>query len=153
MSMNPGKLKGARYMQIEHFILKPGHDAEWDELVKMVKAGYAKGIPEASWTMFRQLYGADGNGYIVTIPLQSLEEEDHHLAGNKQFVDAMGSDGMKRLDELSAACVQSEQTNLFHFSPKMSAPPEAWIQEEPDYWKPKTATPGRRSPATKQPQQ
>lgn len=153
MSMNSGNLVGARYMEITVFQIKPGHAAEWEALVKMVKEGYAKGIPEASWTMFRELYGSPGEGYIVVEPLKSLAEEDQHLAGSKQFSDAMGAEGMKKLEQMEASCVEMEQTNLFRFSPKMSIPPEEWIQAEPDYWKPKTPTPARKSAPAAQPQQ
>jgi hypothetical protein len=150
MSMHPGSIVGARYMEITVYQIKPGHEAEWAALVKLVKEGYAKGIPAASWTMFRELFGSPGGSYIVLQPLKSLAEEDHHLAGGEQFVAAMGAEGMKKLDQMEASCVESEQTNLFHFSPKMSVPPEAWIEAEPDYWKPKTAATARKTQAKPQ---
>ena len=34
----------------------------------------------------------------------------------------MGENGMKKLEELSASCIESDQTNLFQFNPKMSYP-------------------------------
>ena len=49
----------------------------------------------------------------------------------------MGPDGLKRLDELAALCIDSEQTNLFEIDPKMSYPPDAFVKADPDFWKPK----------------
>jgi len=138
MSLNENGLHGDRYMEIEQFKIKPGHTAQWEELVKLVKEGYEKGIPDASWDTFEQVFGPAGNGYIVIVKLKSLAEVDEHHAGGKAFVDALGKEGMKKLDELTAACVESQETNLFAFSPKMSSPQEAWVKDEPDYWKPKT---------------
>ena len=44
---------------------------------------------------------------------------------------------MKKAEELEAACVESVRSNLFHFSPKMSYPPAAWVKEDPAFWAPK----------------
>jgi hypothetical protein len=134
LSMNQHDLKGDRYMQISQYFVKPGHVAEWEELVKLVKQGYAKGVPEASWTIFEQRYGPSGNAYIVVTPMKSLSEVDGMLGSGKAFADAMGESGMKKMGQLEAACVESWQMNLFTFSPKMSNPPEQWVKDEPDYW-------------------
>jgi hypothetical protein len=147
MSLNTGNLVGMRYMEIEQFKIKPGRGAEWEEVVKMVMDGYKKGVPEASWVMFEQVFGTAGNAYVVLVPLKSLADVDAHHAAGKGFADAMGKDGMKKLDELEASCVEEEQTNLFHFSPAMSYVPESWVKAEPDYWKPKTVAPAKKAEA------
>jgi hypothetical protein len=137
LSLNSGNLVGARYMDITQFIVRPGHAHEWNELVKMVIAGYKKGVPDANWTTFEQQYGMDGSSYLVISPLKSLTEIDQHMTSDKGFVDAMGAEGMKKFEALEASCVESERSNLFQISPKMSYPPESWIATEPDFWKPK----------------
>ncbi len=139
MSMNSHNLVGDRYMQISQYMVKPGHVAEWEKLVKMVKEGYAKGIPDAAWDMFEERYGANGNAYIVITPLKTLGEVDGMLGSGKAFMNAMGEEGMKKMGELEAECVASWQMNLFAFNPRMSNPPESFVKAEPDYWKVKTA--------------
>jgi hypothetical protein len=57
----------------------------------------------------------------------------------------MGPDGMKKLSELSAACIESSQTNLFQFNPKMSYPPEEWIKADPGFWKPTMAAAAKKT--------
>jgi len=148
MSYNAGNLKGKRYMEISQYFIKPGKGEEWEELVKLVKAAYMKGVPSASWSMYEEAYGTGGHAYLVLWPLSSMSDIDKNFASDKDFVAAMGKDGMKKLAELEAECVESTQTNLFSFSPKMSSPPQAWIDAEPDYWKaPKAAV--AKAPATK----
>ena len=53
----------------------------------------------------------------------------------KQFVDAMGEDGMKKLVELESAAVEFTQTNLFQFSPAMSYPRDEWVKADPEFWR------------------
>ena len=68
--------------------------------------------------------------------MRSLAEVDESLGDSKKFEATLGPDGMKKLSELSAACIESSQTNLFQFNPKMSYPMEEWIKADPGFWKP-----------------
>jgi hypothetical protein len=128
-----------RYFEISRFKVKAGHTKEWNDLVKMYKSGYEK-IPNAKWAVFESMYGDQNGGlYLVFNPMRSLAEVDASLGDSKKFESAMGPDGMKKLSELSAACIESSQTNLFQFNPKMSYPPEEWIKADPEFWKPTMA--------------
>jgi hypothetical protein len=147
LSLNTGNLIGARYMEIRQFVVRPGHAQAWEELVKLVMAGYKKGVPEANWATFEEQYGPGGHGFLVITRLKSLADADQMLGSDEGFVKAMGEDGMKRLAELEASCIESRQTNLFQINPKMSYPPEAWVKAEPDFWKPKAAVVATKSPA------
>jgi hypothetical protein len=140
LSFNMGNLQGDRYMEITQFVVRPGHMREWQELVKLVTEGYKKGMPDANWVTFSQLYGPNSNAFLVISKLKSMAEADQHLGSQKQFMDAIGEEGMKKIDNLEAACVESEQTNLFTFDPKISYPPDAWTKAEPEFWKQPTAT-------------
>jgi hypothetical protein len=147
MSMNTHNLTGARYMQIEQFKLKPGHEAEWEETVKLVMDAYKKGIPEASWVMYEQVYGTGGSAFVVIESLKSMGEIDEHFADGKKFMEAMGKDGMQRLEKLSAECMESQQTNLFAINPRMSRVPDEWKKAEPDFWSPKAMAPAKKMEA------
>jgi hypothetical protein len=128
-----------RYFEISLFHVKPGHRAEWMEIVKLVKSAYDK-IPDAHWATYELAYGPQENStYIVFSALKSASEIDHEFAEDKDFVAAMGEDGMKKLAELEASAMEPGQTNLFAFSPSMSYVSEDWIKADPDFWKPKKA--------------
>ena len=144
MSKNSGNLLGVRYFELELFKIKPGHDADWDAIVKLVKDAYTKGVPSSTWTMYEQVYGTQGTEFLVITPLKTLADIDANFLNDKKFMEAMGKDGMKKLEDLSAAAIAENQTNLFHFSPKMSVPPPSWIAAEPDYWTPKPPAPARK---------
>jgi hypothetical protein len=69
--------------------------------------------------------------------MATLGEIDGQLMANKQFMATMGVEGMKRLESLTAASIESSDDNLFVISPKMSYAPEEWIKSDPKFWKPK----------------
>jgi hypothetical protein len=134
LSLNQGFRVGTRYEEITQFVVRPGHHQEWDELVKMVIDGYKKGVPGAHWGTYEEAYGTTGGVYLVITTIKAATELDAEEAQDKQFVEAMGTEGMKKMQELEAACVESRQTNLYVIDPKMSYPPEAWVKAEPDFW-------------------
>ncbi len=143
LSLHTGDVVHSRYFEISSYKVKPGHRAEFLELVKLYLKGYAN-IPTANWATFESYYGEDNGGvYIAISKMTSLSEDDASMNDDKKFADAMGADGMKKVRELTAASVDSEQTNLFAFNPKMSYPDPEWIKADP-FWK---VAPAPKKPA------
>lgn len=152
MSLRPRPdLGAARYMEISSYHVRPGHNKEWTEAVKLVKAAYEKGVPESHWGMFEQAYGGDGGTYLVMTSHKSLAEVDKGILDDKQFVATMGEDGMKKLSELVASCVENSQHQLFAINPHMSYVSEEWIKSSPDFWNVKPATKAAAAPKKDKP--
>jgi hypothetical protein len=138
-----------RYFEISVFHVKQGHGRDWDEAVRMVKAAYAKGMPNVQWAMYQAAYGAPEGTYLVITPRKSAAEIDEDFANDPKFAEALGKDGMKKLDEISAAAIESVETNLFAFNPRMSYVSEDYVKADPEFWKPKPLgmTPGMKKKA------
>jgi hypothetical protein len=134
----PVDIAHMRYFEIYVYRVRPGHRGEWNDLVKLVKAAYEK-IPDAHWATFESRYGQENNTYVVIVPMKSAAEVDQGMGQDKQFVENMGEDGMKKLSELESAAVDITQSNLFQFAPAMSYPPDAWVKADPEFWKAKPA--------------
>lgn len=128
-----------RYFEISVYHTRPGHRKEWDEGVKMVKAAYEKALPDTHWAAYEGLFGVPEGTFIFFTPMKSASQIDHDMAQDKQFVAAMGEDGMKKLQELSAASIESSETQIFAFSPHMSYVGDDWVKADPDFWKAKAA--------------
>ncbi len=133
----------SRYFEIGRFVIRPGHEGEWAEIMKLVKGAYDK-IPDAHWAMYSEVYGLTNSTYLYFIPMKSGAEMDRELTQGKEFVAAMGADGMKKLSELETTAVEENQTHLFAFNPRMSYPRDEWIKADPDFWKPKAAAAGKK---------
>jgi hypothetical protein len=141
MSLRPRPdLSQMRYLEVTVFHVRPGKDKEWGDVVKLAKGGYEQAVPGAHWGMFEEVYGGDGGTYLLFSSHKSLAEIDRGFAEGKQFEAAMGEEGMKKLNELFAACVESSQQQLFAFNPHMSYVQEEWIKADPEFWKPKAVS-------------
>jgi hypothetical protein len=146
LSLHTGDIIHDRYFEISQYHVKPGHRADFIALVKLYQEGYAK-FPNANWAAFESYYGEDNGGlYLAISKMASLAEDDASMNDDKKFADAMGPEKMKQVRDLTALSIESEQTNLFEFNPKMSYPPDEWIKADP-FWKPKAAAPAAKKPA------
>jgi hypothetical protein len=147
----PVDIAHMRYFEVSLYRVRPGHRGEWNNLVKLVKAAYET-MPDVHWAMYEAMFGQEDPTYVVIIPRKSAAEIDHDMMQDKQFVSAMGADGMKKLSELESAAVEFTQTNLFQFSPAMSYPMDEWVKADPEFWKaktPKGAVKAEEKPAAK----
>jgi len=138
-----------RYFEISRFHVKQGHDKDWEALVKMYQTGFEK-ISDVHWATYQVQYGQEDGTYIIFNPMKTAAEIDRDEANFMKFSAAMGEDGMKKLAELTAATVDSSETNLFIFNPRMSYASEDWIKADPEFWKPKakaTAAKPAKKPA------
>jgi len=62
-----------RYFEIARYQVKPGHDKDWDDGMKMVLAAYEK-IPGTHWACYSAVYGSPNTSYIFFTPLKSAAE-------------------------------------------------------------------------------
>jgi hypothetical protein len=137
-----------RYFEISVYRIKPGHHKEWDDGVKMVLAAYQKADPDAHWACYESVYGMPEDTYVFITARQSASEIDRGFAHNNDFMTAMGEEGMKKLEGIAAAAIESSESNLFMLNPHMSYVPEEWSKADPDFWKPKPAAAAKK-PAEK----
>ncbi|HTA78174.1 MAG TPA: hypothetical protein VK720_01450 [Terracidiphilus sp.] len=135
MSLHAGvAIEHMRYFEISQFHIKPGHRHEWEELAKLYKSGFEK-TPEVHWAAYESIYGENNGGlWAVINPMRSLDEVDKGMAQDKQLEAALGEAGMKRLVELSSACIESSQTNVFVVNTKNSYSSEEWVKAAPEVW-------------------
>jgi len=137
-----------RYFEISRIHVKQGHDKDWEALAKMYISGFDK-IAETHWAVYQGQYGLEDGTYIIFTQMKSAAEIDREASDWMKFTSAMGEDGMKKLNELTAATIDSSETNLFAFNPRMSYVSEDWIKADPEFWKPKPAAAAAAKPAKK----
>lgn len=144
---------GTRYLEVEQITVKPGHRMQFEQLAKMFTENYKKSDPDAHWTAYQMVFGntpaTPGPVYLILSSHKSLGEIDTAMMNSRRFAESMGEDGMKKMAELEADCLQGQLVNIFLVNPKMSTPPEAMAKAEPGFWNVKPA--GATMAAAKKP--
>ncbi len=139
----------ARYMEVEVFQVRPGHEAEFREAAKMVKAAHDKAGDGAHWAMFEIAFGGESGTFVALSGDNSMADIDNNFASGKKFADTMGEDGMKKLDHLTAEAIETWHNELFSVNPKQSYVNPDWIKAD-SFWNPKpAAAPKPAAPAEK----
>lgn len=153
LSYHPhGDIAHARYFEISLFHVKPGHRHDWHELTKMVKDANEKAGTSAHWATYEVAYGAADGTYLILSGDKSLADIDQGYAESKKFAEAMGGpEGMAKLDQLYGETVDHSESQLFSINPKQSYASDAWIQDDPEFWKPKVTAPAAKSAAAAKP--
>jgi hypothetical protein len=144
LSLNPATdLAHDRYFEIGVYHVKPGHDEDWGAIMKLVKDAYAK-LPDVQWAMYERAYGGSEGYFIYITPLKSAAEIDRNFANGPKFVEAIGKEGMHKLNELMSASVDQAEINLFALNPSISYVGPEMIKADPTFWKPAPAGEPRR---------
>jgi hypothetical protein len=125
-----------RYMQITRVTVRPGHQGEWEEYLKMLRSNLDKAEPGRHIALYQSAYGWENGGiWLLITPMKSLSEVDEADASAAKFREAMGDTNMKRYRELAAAAVESSQRNLYAFDPAMSYASDETVSGDPTFWK------------------
>lgn len=133
----PVKIEDMRYFEISIFKVKPGHQKDWSDLVKVYQKA-SEGKQGVHWVTYEKMYGTEsGSRFIVVTPMKSLAEVDQEILNDKNIMGSMSADDLKKLGELNAVTLESVESHLFAISPKMSYPPDKWVQSDPAFWAPK----------------
>lgn len=135
LSLRPGAdLPHTRYFDVTIFRVKPGHEKDWDTVVKMYRDGYEK-IPDSHWDMFEKMYGTDSAGTFVLItPMKSLTEVDEGMANDKKLADAVGPEQMQKMQSLAFATADVVESHLLAINPKMSYVGDDIEKGDPSFW-------------------
>lgn len=134
LSLRPGAdLPHMRYFEITRFQVRPGHDKDFERLAKMAMGAWDK-TPDVQWATYEIAYGAADGTFAIFTPRKSGAELDHAFAEGKDFETAMGEENMKQFRELWAITIESSESNLFAFNPRMSYMGEEFTKADPDFW-------------------
>lgn len=146
LSLRPALNIGSyRYINVVIIRIRPGTQSKFVDARKMIKAAHEKAGLKDYYSVFELQSGMVGPAYMIFIPMKSLKEVDESagLHTSAAYREALGGEeGSQKLAELTAASINSNESILLEFSPKMSNPPDNYTKGgNAEYWTPKPAAP------------
>lgn len=135
-----------RYFNVITFRVRPGHDMQFADAVKLIRGAYEKAKVDRHWAIYSVVSGAPAGTYLVFLPMKSLKEMDPNAEMQKALAAAMGDDGEKQLDKIASDAYISMESTIYAFSPRMSYVPKEWEDADAAYWRPKPATVAKAAP-------
>ena len=128
-----------RYFRLLTFRVRPGHDSDFQDAVKIVRSAYEKAKIDMPWAVYQISGGMPGPTFMLLIPMKSMSEIDAAIARAGAVREAEGPENEKALAKLASDGYASVETNIFAFSPAMSYPSKEFVARNPEFWTPKPA--------------
>lgn len=132
----PADLAASRYFSVTRITVRPGHNAEYEEMRRILKTAHETAKLKDSFTLWRAAAGAPVGTYYQFVARKSLAEIDEGPAIHGAAYQAAlgGAEGQKKLDAMAASAIISSQVDLFAFAPQQSQPPAEWLKADPGFW-------------------
>ncbi len=127
----------ARWLRTITIHVRPGQAANFEALVKEVKAAFDKTSPPVTVLVSQAVAGQEGTVFYVTTLQNSLGGFDAIPALPKM----LGEEGYARFLKANAEAISDTETAINHFLPELSNAPAPVAAAAPDFWIPKAAKP------------
>jgi len=134
---SPVDVAKMRYFRIITFRVRPGHDNDFVDSVKIVKSAYEKAKVDLPWAVYQISGGMPGPTFMILLPMKSMSEIDASIARAGTIREAEGPENEKALAKLASDGYATVETNVFAFSPAMSYPSKEFVARDPEFWTPK----------------
>lgn len=137
----------ARFLRTTIVHVKAGHQLEFEELVKTVKAAAEKANPPQMNYVSVSVAGPGGGVYYITSLQKSIGDFDKVIP----LPQLLGADGFRSFQTAVAEHVEHAEVVINRFLPELSNAPEEVASVAPDFWHPKpaAAATARKKPAAK----
>lgn len=134
-------LAKCRHMGVTVLRIKYGQDADLVQLARLIVDGYDKSGSDQPVLAYQEILGGPSGTYLLFSPMDSLARMDSGPARMAAARQAMGDRNRQRFDALSPEVVQSSESLLFAFEPRMSYVSKEFAAGDPDFWTPKPTEP------------
>ena len=137
----PADLAASRYFTVTRVSVRPGHDAEYEESRKLIKAAHESAKLTDKYSVWQATAGAPTGTFFVFVARKSLSEIDEGatIHGDAYRAALGGPEAQKKLAANAAAAIISSQMDHFAFAPQQSMAPAEWVTADPGFWKHKPA--------------
>jgi hypothetical protein len=137
----------SRYLSIETFRVRLGHDADFAAGSKLFQSGFQKMKSERPYVMYQVVMGAPEGTYLLFTTMKSLKEVDDDFASQGALMQAIGDENMRNLMKSTGDVFVSMETNIYAFNPNVSHVSKEFAAGDPKFWTP--APMAKKAPAAK----
>jgi len=149
LSHRPGiNIPSVRFFSITIVRIRPGHNPDFEAARKIIKDAHDKAAPTFNYSVYQVTSGMPAGTFLIFSYYKTLADVDAAaVIHGKEYTDAIGDDGERKLSELASSGTISSDPYIFAVDPKMSYPDKATIATDPAFWAPKSSA--AAAPATK----
>lgn len=125
----------ARVLRVATIVVRQGHEAEFAEAIRGLRAAYARLNATAYWATYQVTAGAPSSTFVIFLPMHSLDEMDDYVDRIAALPQAEGPGVAERLQEIARDSYRSWDSELFTVSPSQSHMPADFAAGDPAFWR------------------
>lgn len=127
-------LSKARYMRLLEVRVRPGHDEDFAEAFKTLRAAYLKIRADTPWVVYQVNVGMPSPTFLAFVPMRALKQNDDLLSWRGLLREAEGEAGAGRMQQIARDAYISSESNLYAISPAMSHVSKEFAAGDPAFW-------------------
>jgi hypothetical protein len=125
----------ARVLRVATILVRQGHEAEFAEAIRGLRAAYARLDANSAWATYQVTAGAPSSTFVIVLPMHSLREMDDYIARIEALPQAEGPGIAERLQQIARDAYRSWDSELFIISPSGSHVPDDFAAGDPAFWR------------------
>jgi hypothetical protein len=129
-------LSKARFMRVLEVRVRPGHDEDFVDAFKVLRAAYLKIRADMPWVVYQVNVGMPSPTFLAFVPMRSLKQNDDLLSWRSLLREAEGDTGAGRTQQVARDAYISSESNLYAISPEMSHVSKEFAAGDPAFWSP-----------------
>jgi len=138
-------LSKARYMRVLEIQLLPGHEEDFVEAFKTLRAAYEKIKADSPWVVYQVNVGMSSPTFFAFVPMSALRQNDDLLEWRGPLRDAEGQAGADRMQQIAREAYRSTESNLYAISPRMSHVFKEFADGDSGFWSPAASVDAKSS--------
>lgn len=125
----------ARVLRVATIVVRQGHEAEFAEAIRGLRAAYARLNANAYWVTYQVTAGAPSSTFVIFLPMRSLDEMDDYITRLGALPEAEGPATAGRLQQIARDAYRSWDSELFLVNPNVSHVPDDFAAGDPAFWR------------------
>ena len=125
----------ARVLRVATIQVRQGHEAEFTEAIRGLRAAYARLNATAYWVTYQVTAGAPSSTFVIFLPMRSLDEMDDYINRLPALPEAEGPTVAQKLQQIARDAYRSWDSELFSVSPSQSHMPADFVAGDPAFWR------------------
>jgi hypothetical protein len=127
-------LTKARFWDISTLRIRPGHEAQFEEAVKLYGEVSDRLAPNNSFRVYMVTAGMSGGTYMIFSSVEEYAQFDEVMATGNALFGGMTDDERGVFERFGLEALQNSVTNRFRLDPSMSYVDAATKAADPAFW-------------------
>lgn len=125
----------ARVLRVATIEVHQGHEAEFAQAIRGLRAAYARLNANAYWATYQVTAGAPSSTFVIFLPMRSLDEMDDYIKRLGALPEAEGPGVAGQLKQIARDAYRLWDSELFIVSPSQSHMPADFTAGDSAFWR------------------